>query len=147
MRSAECKVKGNIKRFTAGLLGALLALGWLAAAYAAEPHKPVRVALPVIKIEKAGQCVEPVSEMRRNHMNMLLHQRDQTMHRGIRTTRHSLKNCVDCHANPGTNSVLGKDGFCASCHAYAAVQVDCFECHSPSPRKAAGAPLADARAP
>ncbi len=128
-------MKGNIERFTVGLLGALLALGWPAAAYAAEPDKSGRVALPVVKIEKGEKCVEPTADMRRNHMNMILHQRDQTVHRGIRTTRHSLKNCVDCHANPKTNSVLGKDGFCASCHAYAAVRMDCFECHSPAPQK------------
>jgi len=100
---------------------------------------------PVIKIEKAGQCVEPVAEMRRNHMNMILHQRDATVLRGIRTTKHSLKNCIDCHASTRTNSVLGKDGFCESCHTYAAVRVDCFECHSPSPRKTAAANTAAAR--
>ena len=87
--------------------------------------------------ERRETCVEPTAEMRRNHMDMLLHQRDQTMRRGIRTSQHSLKNCVACHANPKTNSVLGKDGFCESCHSYAAVRIDCFECHSPSPQKAA----------
>jgi len=94
---------------------------------------------PVVKIEKPGQCVEPTAVMRRDHMKLILHQRDQTMHRGIRTKQHSLKNCVDCHASAKTNSVLGKDGFCESCHTYAAVQMDCFECHSPSPRPPAGA--------
>ena len=94
---------------------------------------------PTVKIEKPGQCVEPVAEMRRDHMNMILHQRDATVHRGIRTSRHSLKNCIDCHANSKTNSVLGKDGFCESCHTFAAVRMDCFECHSPSPRVAASA--------
>jgi len=94
---------------------------------------------PTVKIEKPGQCVEPVADMRRDHMNMILHQRNETVHRGIRTSRHSLKNCIDCHANPKTNSVLGKDGFCESCHTYAAVRMDCFECHSPSPRVAASA--------
>jgi len=97
-----------------------------------------RVSLPVHKIEKGEKCVEPTDEMRRNHMNKILHQRDRTMHDGIRTTQHSLKNCVDCHADPKTNSVLGKDGFCESCHRYAAVSMDCFECHSSSPRKQAG---------
>ena len=100
---------------------------------------------PAVRIEKSGQCVEPTATMRRNHMNMLLHQRDRTVHQGIRTTQHSLKNCIDCHASSKTNSVLGKDGFCESCHTYAAVRVDCFECHSPSPRKTAAAKTADAR--
>lgn len=114
------------------------------AAVAASPH--ARAAPPVIKIEKPGQCVEPTAVMRRDHMKLILHQRDQTMVRGIRTTKHSLKNCIDCHASAKTNSVLGKDGFCESCHAYAAVQMDCFECHSPSPRRAAmAAPVAATR--
>ena len=120
-----------MKQFTAGVLAALL----ITAALAIAEEKPrARAVLPVVKIEKGEQCVEPVDEMRRNHMKMLLHQRDRTVHAGIRTTRHSLKNCIDCHANAKTNSVLGKDGFCESCHTYAAVSLDCFECHSPSPR-------------
>ena len=110
-------------RIAAGILAAALAL----AAAADTGH----VAQPVIKIEKSGPCVAPVAEMRRNHMKMLLHQRDLTMHEGIRTARFSLKNCVDCHASRKTGSVLGEEGFCSSCHAYASVKIDCFECHSP----------------
>ena len=104
------------------------------AAIAVSPQ--ASAAPPVIKIERPGQCVEPTAVMRRDHMKLILHQRDQTMVRGIRTTKHSLKNCIDCHASAKTNSVLGKEGFCESCHTYAAVQMDCFECHSPSPRAA-----------
>jgi len=88
---------------------------------------------PTIKIFKGDKCVRPTEDMRRNHMKYILHHRDQTMHEGIRTTQYSLKNCVDCHADPKTNSVLGKDGFCSSCHQFAAVSIDCFSCHSPSP--------------
>jgi hypothetical protein len=117
-------------------------LAWLAPLVAAvglagAADKRPGVELPVIEVERAGACVEPVAEMRRDHMKMLLDQRDRTMRLGVRTARHSLKNCVDCHASARTGSVLGKDGFCESCHAYAAVRMDCFECHSPSPRKAA----------
>jgi hypothetical protein len=63
------------------------------------------------------------------------------MHRGIRTSKHSFKNCVNCHADSKSNSVLGQDGFCQSCHTYAAVKIDCFECHTsaPEPGKAAAA--------
>lgn len=96
-----------------------------------------RVPLPTVKIEQGEKCVEPTSVMRRDHMKFILHQRDKTMHEGIRTTQHSLKNCVNCHANPKTNSVLGKEGFCQECHAYAAVKIDCFSCHSASPEKKA----------
>jgi len=86
---------------------------------------------PVIKIERGEACVAPTDEMRRNHMRMLFHQRDRTMREGIRATRFSLKGCVDCHASAKTGSVLGEEGFCSSCHAYASVKIDCFECHTP----------------
>ena len=105
-------------RIAAALLAALLAL----AAHAGPPK---------VRIERGEACVAPVAEMRRDHMKMLLHQRDRTMREGVRTTRFSLKGCVDCHASKKTGSVLGQDGFCSSCHEYAAVKIDCFECHTP----------------
>ena len=94
--------------------------------------KSGRVPMPVLTINttKGDLCVEPREVMLRDHMKLILHQRDKTVHDGIRTTKHGLKNCVDCHADAKTGSVLGKDGFCESCHAYAAVKLDCFECHS-----------------
>jgi hypothetical protein len=123
---------------------ALLGVGLSAVgAFAAEPKKPTRVPLPAVQTQPGEKCVEPTDVMRRNHMTFILHQRDETMHRGIRTVKHSFKNCVNCHADPTTNSVLGKDGFCQNCHTYAAVKIDCFECHAASPVKgktAAAAP-------
>jgi hypothetical protein len=89
-----------------------------------------RVALPVVKIENGTSCVAPVEEMRRDHMSMLFHQRDRTMRQGVREPRFSLKGCVECHASRETQSVLGKDGFCSSCHSFASVKMDCFECHT-----------------
>ncbi len=69
--------------------------------------------------------------MRRNHMELLMHHRDRTVHEGIRTTQHSLANCIACHASKETGRVTGsKDAFCEGCHAYAAVKLDCFECHT-----------------
>lgn len=90
----------------------------------------IRTPLPTINIAKPGKCIAETGDMRRNHMNKILHQRDLTMHDGIRTKKHSLSNCIDCHADQNTNSVLGKDGFCESCHTYSAVTVDCFSCHN-----------------
>lgn len=130
----ECK---SLK--TAVLTGASLAVAFAAAAWAAQPSKPARVPLPVVQTQPGEKCVEPTDVMRRDHMKFILHQRDQTVHRGIRTVKHSLKNCVNCHADPRTNSVLGKDGFCQSCHSYAAVKIDCFECHAATPEKAKAA--------
>lgn len=92
-----------------------------------------RTAKPVVLIEKPGQCVEATEIMRRDHMKLLMHQRDRTMREGIRTKPHSLAGCVDCHASRKTGSVLGEQGFCQSCHAYAGVRLDCFECHAAKP--------------
>ena len=121
-------------RFAVAVLTVVLMVAGFADA---EEKRVRRVAVPVVKIEKGEQCVAPTEEMRRDHMKMLLHQRDQTVGRGIRTVKHSLKGCVDCHAGRDTGSVLGKDGFCSSCHVYAAVSMDCFSCHSSSPEKVA----------
>jgi len=119
-----------MRRVAAGIFAAVLGLAGAAGVGAGE--NPVsRVPVPVVKIEQGGACVAPVAEMRRNHMRMLTHQRDRTVHLGERKTRFALKDCIECHAGRATGSVLGKDGFCASCHAYASVRLDCFECHSP----------------
>jgi hypothetical protein len=93
-----------------------------------------RVPKPVIDIDKPGKCVEDTATMRLKHPDMLRHQRDLTMHDGIRTRKHSLKGCVECHASTKTGSVLGEKGFCQSCHSYAAVKLDCFECHASKPK-------------
>ena len=98
---------------------------------AAVPTLMAHAEGPKFKIERGEACVAPVEEMRRNHMKLLFHQRDRTMREGVRTTRFSLKGCVDCHASAKTGSVLGEEGFCSSCHAYASVKIDCFECHTP----------------
>ena len=125
-------------RIAAAILATLLAVAGFADT---GPREAQRVPLPVVKIEKGEACVAPTDEMRRDHMKMLLQQRDRTMREGIRTTRFSLKGCVDCHASAKTGSVLGEAGFCASCHAYAAVKIDCFECHTPMrSTRAAGTP-------
>ena len=94
-----------------------------------------RVPKPVIEAAKGEQCVESTEFMRRNHMVLLKHQRDDTTHKGIRTTKYSLKGCIDCHASRKNNSVVGSDqNFCQSCHSYAAVKLDCFECHASKPK-------------
>ena len=98
-----------------------------------------RVPKPVINIDKPGRCVEDTATMRREHPDMLRHQRDLTMHEGIRTPRHSLKECVQCHASKASGSVLGEKGFCQSCHEYASVRIDCFSCHASKPKPAGGA--------
>jgi len=114
-------------RYVATLLPLILIVAGLAVA---GDIRAQRADAPVIRIEQGGACVAPTAEMRRNHMKMLVHQRDQTVRQGLRDPRFSLKNCVECHASRDTGSVLGKEGFCSSCHAFASVKIDCFECHS-----------------
>jgi hypothetical protein len=127
---------GRKALLAAALLGLALGAGW---AVSQERGAPAgRVPKPVItQAQGATKCVEPTDFMRRNHMKVLMFHRDRTMHEGIRTTQHSLKGCVECHASPATGAVAGaKDDFCQSCHAYAAVSIDCFECHATKPRQA-----------
>ena len=143
-------VKNQTRSRVLLLVGLFLTCGAVAAHDDESRGSPAssRVPLPVHNVAPGEQCVDPIPEMRRNHMEKILHHRDQTMHEGIRTTKYSLKNCVNCHADPKTNSVLGKDGFCASCHQYAAVSIDCFSCHSDKrePKAAEATPASAARA-
>lgn len=89
------------------------------------------VPMPKLDIGKGGQCVNDPKFMRKNHMKMIVHQREETMRQGIRGGKYSLAECVNCHASKTDNSVLGSDEhFCQGCHEYAAVEIDCFECHS-----------------
>jgi len=120
--------------------GLALLLSLAAALAAGLAFAAGRTAKPVVLVERPGPCVEATELMRRDHMKLLLHQRERTTREGIRTRPHSLAGCVDCHASRKTGSVLGEQGFCQSCHAYAGVRLDCFECHSAKARaQAAGA--------
>lgn len=84
-----------------------------------------------IDIGKGGECVKDPQWMRKNHMHLLKHERDDALRRGIRDEKHSLKNCIECHASTKDDSVIAReDSFCVACHRYEAVKIDCFECHS-----------------
>lgn len=105
---------------------------------APDTHAADRVPLPMlVKAAKGEVCVEPLPVIRRDHMKFLMHQRDETVHGGIRGARHSLVGCIDCHAakdDAGQWVRIDAPGqFCASCHAYAAVKIDCFQCHAALP--------------
>ena len=80
------------------------------------------------------ECVEDEDEMKKNHMKYILHQRDATMHEGIRTETYSLKECINCHVPKNSEIRYGDDKhFCSSCHNYAGVSIDCFQCHTDRP--------------
>jgi hypothetical protein len=132
---------GGRWRERAALLAVTLA-ATAAFAVADTPRTPARVPLPSIEAGTGERCVEDTAFMRRSHMELLKHQRDRTVHEGVRTTRHSLANCVGCHAGKKTGRVTGSEGFCQVCHSYAGVKLDCFECHAdrPAPGIAAARP-------
>ena len=92
---------------------------------------------PEYPVGRGDKCVEPTEVMRRDHFRFLRHQRDDTVHRGIRTSKHSLIGCVECHAVRDSGGsyfpVDAKGQFCSSCHQYSAVKIDCFACHAAVP--------------
>ncbi|MCG8427223.1 MAG: sulfur reduction protein DsrJ [Chromatiales bacterium] len=120
----------GIKQLTALLLGGLLLV--LSTAGLSESA--------VTKGSKAAEmdaCVAPTDEMRRNHMDYLQHDRDLTVHKGVRNVTNSLAECVDCHAAKDENGqaipVDAPGQFCAGCHEYVAVSLACFQCHRKTP--------------
>ncbi len=106
-------------------------------ARAHEEEEGGRVPMPNEVEGKGEHCVQPTEVMRRNHMQFILHHRDETMHKGVRTKQYSLKECINCHVQPKADgsypSIHTKEHFCNSCHTYAAVHIDCFECHATHP--------------
>lgn len=92
------------------------------------------------KATQGEQCVADTDLMRKNHMDMLNHQRDNTVIDGVRGEPFSLVGCVNCHAQQnaaGEPIRIDAEGqFCQSCHAYAAVKIDCFSCHAAVPEQA-----------
>lgn len=97
-----------------------------------------RTSGPLIELPTvADKCIRPTEFMRKNHMHLLEHKRDQTVRQGIRTKDASLQGCVDCHTKndeKGTPIPVDDKGqFCSTCHEYVAVKLDCFECHRTTP--------------
>ena len=127
-------VRAIIRYLQAGLLAGLLLVSGV---HASEPQASSLgdVAIPQpAKPEGAEACVEPVDVMRRKHMNFLMHQRDATVLDGERGSKYSLTGCMDCH-NPSESAQTAvrypdPEHFCAGCHLYASVKIDCFECHA-----------------
>lgn len=118
-----------------------------AALFLSAPASAADPVAPELKINRSNgdKCVEPTEIMRKDHMKFLLHQRDETMYNGIRTKKYSLKECINCHANKDAAGkylpVTAEGEFCQSCHSYASVKLDCFECHATKPRETAFHPI------
>jgi hypothetical protein len=139
MVMAKAVVRGSLISF--GLAGALCALATQAVG--------APFVVPGSKAAGLESCVEPTDFMRRNHMEVIKHQRDETVHSGIRSTKHSLAGCVECHASTTSEGVLipvnAPEQFCAACHAFTAVRMDCFGCHASVPAPTPEAAVAAAR--
>jgi len=100
---------------------------------------------PGITIQESSgdSCLLPNEQMRREHPDLLKHDRIQTMREGLRAQADgsklvgSLKQCINCHAIKDDNNnyvrIDNDQHFCVSCHQYAAVTIDCFQCHRDIP--------------
>lgn len=128
---ANPAVRGSL--LSIGLAGALCALAVQAAGDS--------FVIPGSKAAGLKHCVEPTDVMRRNHMELIKHQRDETVHKGIRSTKHSLAGCIECHVGAGAEGgsvgalvpVNAEGQFCNTCHEFAAVHLNCFDCHATIP--------------
>jgi predicted CXXCH cytochrome family protein len=111
-----------------------------------------RVPMPTIPKAQGERCVADTDFMRRNHMTVLSQQHEDAVHLGQRKAEFQLQRCLTCHAVAGTDgkpvSYANARHFCRSCHDYAAVAVDCFQCHSsvPAPKAQASRAPTDANA-
>jgi predicted CXXCH cytochrome family protein len=130
------------RRALSALAAALLILPLVVSADEEGHHLPfseLKLTEPDRHFSATQECVAPEDEMKRNHMEYILHQRDETMHRGIRTRQYALEECINCHAVKDDNGdyvrVEDNRHFCASCHTYAAVSIDCFQCHADVPMR------------
>ncbi len=78
-----------------------------------------------------------VAHMRKNHMDELMHKRDETVYNGIRTKKYSLNACINCHVPEQHNGEVlrhtNPEHFCSTCHGYVAAKLDCFQCHVDHP--------------
>ncbi|MBI3187728.1 MAG: hypothetical protein HYZ31_07725 [Gammaproteobacteria bacterium] len=98
-------------------------------------------ALDGVAKPKGDKCSIPgeESEIRAHHFQYILHQRDKTMHQGVRTKDSSLKECINCHVPENTSVRFGDDKhFCSACHKQAGVTIDCFQCHADRPGQIPG---------
>jgi len=104
-----------------------------------------RAAVPVIPKALAGAEKGHAELMRRDHMDLMIHKRDETVHQGVRTKKYSLKACIACHAVLDNEkqpvSYSNPKHFCRICHDYAAVTIDCFQCHTSKPPSSTGRSL------
>ena len=92
---------------------------------------------PFIPKPNSENCVRETEFMKKNHMELLFEQRDLVVLKGIRSKTDNFNRCLSCHAikNSSGSSISYNNPkhFCRNCHDFAAVKIDCFDCHSSVP--------------
>lgn len=90
-----------------------------------------------LAVPHGEQCVEPTEVMRRRHMEFLNRHRDDVVIDGIRTEKYSLQKCLNCHVRRTASGEFPRHTdsahFCAACHEFSSVNIDCFSCHADRP--------------
>ena len=129
-------------------MAVLWSLLWTPSLYAADEQSGLG---PIIPQALGEQCVEPTEVMRRRHHQFILHQRDETVHRGVRTEKYRFTRCIDCHIQPTEAGDYPRhdddNHFCTGCHRYSSVSIDCFQCHADRPAAAYPTIKSDFNAP
>ncbi|WP_024327081.1 hypothetical protein [Thioalkalivibrio sp. AKL19] len=121
-------LRGNFSGRTAWrwlMLGALPLLFLAGCGGSVEP--------PPMMEARGDQCVEPLDVIRKDHGKLLMHERDDAVIRAVRNPDHSFVGCIDCHVATEARHTQPETHFCASCHSFNAVRMDCFECHRDRP--------------
>lgn len=118
---------------------ALLMLVAFGAGLAGCDSEPPGLMKAVKQFKTDKELEDHMSHIRKDHMDLLKHKRDRTMHLGIRTETNSLKACINCHVPEQHNGKILRhsdpEHFCATCHNYVAADPDCFQCHVDHPVK------------
>jgi len=139
MLNKTCKITKSV---VVTVLMLLFAVGLSAC----DSAKPPELMKAVKQFESDEIRDAHVKNMRKNHMDELLHKRDETMIKGIRTKEHSLNACINCHVpEKYEGEVLRHTNpkhFCSTCHTYVAQKLDCFQCHVDHPVASANAAIA-----
>ncbi len=129
--------------FIIRMAGLVVVFGMISLSHSSRSFddQPLQSVLELPKAVRGESCVAPVEEMRRDHMEMLFHQRDETMYFGVRDARFSLIGCISCHTQTDAEGqfipINAPGQFCQECHSYTAVKMDCFQCHAATPGQAA----------
>lgn len=114
----------------------------ISSAHGDEKHTKQGISKAMLSGIKGICNGDPVSYMIRQHPELLKHKRDLTLRKGVRTSKHSLQGCVECHAAkkenntseiPAYHPINAPEQFCSDCHKKVGVSLDCFECHRTKP--------------